>query len=416
MSERLKTLVLEADGGGWPYVAVDTILRGLLRSRVDVSVLPRQLRSNRWSRRLLGPRYMHLSYVLDWREALCAAPDLDVDVCNVNNLIDYRRRREALKGYPLIIVLHSATGDSMGLLQATAHWFQARRGKLVVFLGNEYDLMEEKLAFLRSTGADYVGSQLPVEAAGWVYEESRPTQILSLPHALNPRLYTPGPATGRRVDLGFCGDLYRQFIGDAERTTLITYFQQRGADLGLATEFRLNARLGRPEWAAFLRRCRGTVGAESGSYYLDRRGRMIREAKAYCRRHPRASIEEVVARFFRSSRLPYVSGKSISSRHFEPIGTKTCQLLLEGSYNGILHPGEHYIPVKKDLSNLEEAVGLLCDETMRTRIVDQAYEYVMDQHTYQHRVRRLIAVVGEDAGGGMGSGRSGWEDQERQPV
>ncbi len=96
MSERIKTLVLDADGAGWPYVAVDTVLRGLLRSPINVSILPHRFRSNRWGRRLLGPRYGHLSYVLDWREALCAAPELEVEVCNINNLLDYRRRRSSL--------------------------------------------------------------------------------------------------------------------------------------------------------------------------------------------------------------------------------------------------------------------------------------------------------------------------------
>jgi hypothetical protein len=390
MSERLKTLVLEADGGGWSYVAVDTVLRGLLRSRIDTAGLPPSLRSSKWWRRLLGPRYIHLSYALDWREALCAAPALEVEVCNVNNLVDYRRRREAIRRYPLLIVLHSATGDSMGLLQATAHWFDGRQGRMAVFLGNEYDLMEEKLAFLRSTGAEFVCSQLPLEAAHWAYGECGSTRVLSLPHALNPRLYTPGPAAARTVDIGFCGDVYHPFIGDSERTDLITYIQRHGADLGLRTEVRLNARIGRTEWAQFLGRCWGT-------YYLDRYGRMIQAAKAYCRRSTGATAEEVRARFFRTPAFPYVSGKTISSRHFEPIGAKTCQLLLEGHYNGILRPDEHYIPIRKDLSNVREAVQCFQDETQRTRIVERAYQYVMDQHTYAHRVQALVRAVGEDA-------------------
>jgi spore maturation protein CgeB len=311
--------------------------------------------------------------------------------------VDYRRRREAIRRYPVLIVLHSATGDSMGLLRATAHWFDGRRGRLAVFLGNEYDLMEDKLAFLRSTGAEIVCSQLPLEAAEWVYAECRPTRVLSLPHALNPRLYAPGPAAARAVDIGFCGDVYHPFIGDSERTDLITHIQQHGADLGLSTEIRLNARMGRTEWARFLGRCWGTVGAESGSYYLDRHGRMIQAAKAYCRRAPGATVEEIRARFFHAPALPYVSGKTISSRHFEPIGTKTCQLLLEGHYNGILRPGEHYIPVRKDLSDLREAIRRFQDEAERTRIVERAYAYVLDQHTYAHRVQALVRAIGEGA-------------------
>jgi hypothetical protein len=396
MSERIKTLVLDADGAGWSYVAVDTVLRGLLRSRIDVSILPHRFRSNRWGRRLLGPRYAHLSNVLDWREALCAAPELDVEVCNINNLLDYNHRREAIRHYPLVIILHSAAGDHLGLLKATAHWFAGRRGALVVFLGNEYDLMEEKLAFVRLVGADYLCSQLPLEAARWVYAECHSTQVLAMPHALNPQMYAPNPAIPRTVDIGFSGDVYFPFIGDTERTTLITFFQCHGGHLGLSTEFRLNARMRRSEWADFLRCSRGIIGAESGSYYLDRRGRMIAEAKAYWRRYPRASFEEIFERFFRAPRFPYVSGKAISSRHFEAIGTKTCQLLLEGHYNGILHPGEHYIPIRKDLSNVREAVRLFKDEAWRRRMVDRAYEYVMDEHTYQHRVRALVKVVSEE--------------------
>jgi Glycosyl transferases group 1 len=408
MRERLKTLVLDADGGGlWRYVGLDTVLRGILRSRADASVLPAPLRDTYWARELLGPRYGILSYALDWREALCAAPQLDVEVCNVNNLIEYRRRRASIRQLPLIVILHSAAGDRMGLLQRTAHWFEGRKGKLVVFLGNEYDRMDEKLAYLRSVGADYVCSQLPIASARWVYTECAPTRVLSMPHALNPGVYAPDPSAPRTIDIGFCGDVYPPFIGDTERTAIIACVQRQGPELGLKVDFRLNARMQRADWADFLRRCRGTVGAESGSYYLDRQGRLLLEAKAYCRRHPRAPFEEVFERFFRAPRLPFVSGKSISSRHFEPIGTKTCQLLLEGHYNGILEPGEHYIPIKTDLSNVQEALRLFRDDGVRDRIVERTYQYAMDQHTYQHRVQTLVRTVCEDgAAPAAGSDRS----------
>jgi hypothetical protein len=406
MSGRLRTLILDADGGGWSYVAADTLLRGLLKSGIDVSSLPRVVQSNRWRRRLLGPRYRHLSYVLDWREALSEAPELDVELCNINNLFEYRRRREAIRHYPLIIVLHSAAGDSMGLLQQTAHWFEGRRGRLVVFLGNEYDLMDRKVAFLRAAGADCVCSQLPIEAAEWIYADCRPARILSMPHALNPRLYSPGPAVARRVDIGFCGDVYHPFVGDIERNRLLRFFEEHGCELGLELDFRLNARMERTAWAAFLRQCAVTVGAESGTYYLDRRGGLIQAAKAYVARHPRASFEEIFDRFFRNPTVPYVSGKAISSRHFEPIGTKTCQLLLEGHYNGILRAGEHYIPIRKDLSNVREAVCASQDGGTRQAIVERTYEYVMDQHTYRHRVQQLLRVVSGGGGSALASANS----------
>ena len=85
-----------------------------------------------------------------------------------------------------------------------------------------------------------------------------------------------------------------------------------------------------------------------------------------------------------------MSGKAISSRHFEAVGTKTCQLLVEGRYNGILEAGVHYIPVRRDLDDIEDATRRLLDTAERTRIADAAYEHVRRGHTYSHRVDHLL--------------------------
>lgn len=396
MKERIKTLVIESNGvTRWEYTLVDTVLRGVLGLEVEVSTLPVPLRRYTLVRKILGQRYETLSYAIDWREALCAAPELDVEVCNINNLVDYWRRRGAIVSYPLIIILHSAAGDRMSPLLKTAHWFQQRSGKLVVFLGNEYDLMADKFAFLRSTGADYVCSQLPLETARWLYAECQPTQVLAMPHALNPKLYHPASEIERSLDVGFIGDTYPYFIGDTERDRLLRFFQAHCAELGLVCDIRTRprSRVPRSEWARFLNACKGIIGAESGSYYLDRTGQIVAQAKAYLRRHSNATFEEIFERFFQSPQLEYLSGKAISSRHFEPIGTKTCQILLEGDYNGILQPDAHYISVEKDLSNIYEVIQRFKDEDYRRAMVERTYEYVVSEHTYRHRVEALIKAV-----------------------
>src|SRR5207248_3169827 len=117
-------------------------------------------------------------------------------------------------------------------------------------------------------------------------------------------------------------------------------------------------------------------------------------AKAFEEKHPEASFEELHARFFASPTVDYVSGKALSSRHFEAIGTKTCQLLLEGHYNGILEPETHYIAVKKDLSDLDEAVERFRDASYREQIVERAFQHALGSHTYAHRVRTLLDAVG----------------------
>ena len=152
-------------------------------------------------------------------------------------------------------------------------------------------------------------------------------------------------------------------------------------------------RLPRQEWNLFLNGCRALIGAESGTYYLNERGRVLDEARRFNLSENRAAtFDEIYDKFYRG--LPRgVSGKCISSRHFEPIGTKTCQLLLEGNYNGILKPDEHYIAIKRDFTNIDDAIERFRDTGYRTRIADRAYDFVMAEHTYRHRVEKLLRVV-----------------------
>jgi hypothetical protein len=391
MSGRIRTLILDANGwGGWKAVASETILRGVLGlSHPDQ--LPGPLRRNAFVRHLLRDRYAGLSYAVDWRDAFLADPGLDADVCNIINLVDFYRARPKIRDYPLIIVLHSATGDNMAVLRRAAAWFQGRRGKLVVFVGNEYNLLEDKIGFIRETGAEYVGTQLPLASAQWLYAECRDATVLPMPHALNPALYRPHPEVPRTLDIGFVGADYPFYIGDRDRAAVIDYFQEHGTERGLATAIR-RVNMPRERWAEFLCSCRGVIGAEAGTRYLDRTGALIPEVEAYQRAHPSAPFAEIFERFFRE-RPVQASGKAISSRHFEPIGTLTCQLLLEGHYNGILAADEHYIALRPDLSNIDDALERFRDPAYRGAMTERARDHVLAEHTYARRVRQLVASV-----------------------
>ena len=108
---------------------------------------------------------------------------------------------------------------------------------------------------------------------------------------------------------------------------------------------------------------------------------------------PHLTEEDLYRKIFKMTTKDYRSGKSISSRHFEPIGTKTCQILLEGQYNNLLIPGKHYLSVKKDYSNIEEIIKKFQDEEQRRLIVDEAYNYVREHHTYDIRVKSLVNFI-----------------------
>jgi hypothetical protein len=390
---KTSVLYLDANGTGWRIVLVDTLLRGVFGYR-DGDPPPALLRGSRHVARLfvqLRAVHERLSYVADWRDAFLASPALQVEVCNINNLLQFGRCLLKLASYDLVVVSHAAAGDDMSLLGKAASAFDRRRGKLVVFLGNEYDLLDEKIAFIRRTGAEYVCSQLPIEAARYLYQDCG-AEILEMPHALNPDAYHTIPGTPRTTDVGFIGDIYWPFVGDRERTELVEWFERSATGRGLSVDIR-RERVSRGDWNRFLNGCKAVVGAESGTYYLNDRGKLLERARAYnLFENKSASFDDVFDRFYRGAARG-VSGKSISSRHFEPIGTKTCQILLEGHYNGILSAGQHYISVRKDLSDIDEALRRFRDEAFRAEIVERAYEHVMEHHTYAHRVQYLLSRV-----------------------
>lgn len=391
---KISALYLYANGVGSRIVAVDTVLRGLLGFK-DGDSPPRGLRRFRTVRTAfaeLRDLNERLSYMADWRDAFLRSPALEMELCNINNLVQYGRCLLKLRKYDLVVIAHSAAGDDMSVLLKSARAFDRRRGKLVMFIGNEYDILDDKIAFMRTTEAEFVCSQLPIEAARYLYAECPGARILEMPHALNPEKYRPIPGVHRTTDVGFIGDIYWPFVGDRERTDLIEWFERNGAARGLSVDIR-KQRVSREEWNVFLNGCKAIIGAESGTYYLNDRGRLLDRARAYNLNENRAaSFEEIFERFY--ARQPRgVSGKSISSRHFEPIGTRTCQILLEGDYNGLLKPNVHYIPVKKDLSDIDAVLERFRDDSLRARMVEETYEYALAHHTYAHRVERLLATL-----------------------
>lgn len=398
MKDRLRTLYLEANGVGSQVIIADTVLRGLL-GYCDGAVPPAPLRRYPWINALfaeLRDVYAQLSYAADWRDAFIASPDLAVERCNINNLLHFGRCLLGLRNYQLIVVAHSAAGDDISVLSRAASWFDRRRAPMVVFIGNEYDILDDKIAFIRSVEAEFICSQLPLEAARYLYQQCDKSRVVEMPHALNPNKYFPMPDVPRDFDVGFIGDIYWPFVGDRERTDLIEWFERHGAEHGLRCEIH-KQRVGREAWCRFLNGCNAVIGAESGTYYLNGRGKLLERARVYnLFENPGASFDQIFEMFYRGETRE-ISGKSISSRHFEPIGTKTCQILLDGYYNGILERDRHYIAVDNDLGNIGEAVERLRDTDYRTRMVEETYDYVRAEHTYAHRVAALSRIVAEHA-------------------
>jgi len=390
---------------------------------------------------VLTVRYgVRASYYEDWLDAFELSPLFAVAAFNLFGRAERRAAMRTIGDAELVVALHPCSADTLRFITPLREALKARRGRFLMLVGNEYNLpwvrLADKRGLLRETGADWVGTQLPLEAGRWLYGDTGAT-VLALPHAANESVFRRDmPDNQRRVDIGGRSFRYPVFIGDDERNRVYDLFASLGPAAGLTVDIANNARLERPSWAAFLNDCRGTIGTEAGTWYLeqdDRTALAIREflrarspaptiradgwlhaatrhlpygvkagLKALLARSPlqHEALEagdddfaEIQARFFANHpRCPAYS-KCISSRHFEAAATGTCQILVAGRYNDILQAGEHYIALDPDLANAREALERFRDPAERGRVADAADALVHDSHTYRHRLAALHAAV-----------------------
>ncbi|MBM3668330.1 MAG: hypothetical protein FJW90_12850, partial [Actinobacteria bacterium] len=138
------------------------------------------------------------------------------------------------------------------------------------------------------------------------------------------------------------------------------------------------------DWFRFLARCKYVIGAEGGATILDPKGELKLRAERFLADHPGASFAEIEAACF-----PGEDGKlalyAISPRHIEACATRTCQVLVEGEYSGVLRPGEHYIELRRDLSNIEQVLDLMQADELRAELTEAAYRDVVASGAYTYR-------------------------------
>ena len=146
-------------------------------------------------------------------------------------------------------------------------------------------------------------------------------------------------------------------------------------------------------WLEFLASARSVIGVESGSSVLDRRGEIRTAIERIVAVEPEITFEEV------AKRLPAgwdsYTFFALGPRHFEPVITRTAQLLVEGSYEGVLVPDRHYLSLKRDWSNVEEVLARSQDPKQLQELVDCSYEelYISGEYSYRRFAQQVADAI-----------------------
>jgi hypothetical protein len=143
-------------------------------------------------------------------------------------------------------------------------------------------------------------------------------------------------------------------------------------------------------WYDFLGQCRSTLGTESGSNVFDFDGAL--EARYRVMTTDKGgpiSYEE-----FQGYTDPHeneVPMGQISPRIFEAAATGTPMILFSGRYSGIINPGEHYIELKKDFSNID-ILDQIEDISALEALADRSYPHLVSGN---YDYSRFVETVDE---------------------
>lgn len=190
----------------------------------------------------------------------------------------------------------------------------------------------------------------------------------------------------RPIDIGYRARYHNPWIGSHGmlKSTIAEQFSNNSKDKDLKIDISMKEKdvfVG-DDWYKFLLHCKYTIGVEGGASILDRDGSIREKTELYIKDNPNASFSQIEKTCF-PNRDGELKLFALSPRHLEACATKTCQVLIEGYYNGVLESGKHYIELKKDFSNIKEVIDTIIKDDMRAKLTCNAYKDIVESGLYE---------------------------------
>ncbi|MCP4124419.1 MAG: hypothetical protein GY751_21970 [Bacteroidetes bacterium] len=278
-------------------------------------------------------------------------------------------------------------------------------GIKIVFLQDEYRFIDKTILNLNNIGADLVFSCVPEKSIEKVYPKSRignirvvntltgfPSDFLSI---LKPiRLHK------RRYHVSYRGRRYPDWHGSMglEKFEIAEKFLKHSRKFKLKTNisWKEKDRLYGANWTNLIQNSRAVLGVESGASVFDHSGKISGVVETQRALHGKKGIsyETLRDRYFKEieNRIDLAQ---ISPRIFEAICLRTMCILYEGHYSGILIPNVHYLPLKKDFSNIEDVCKKIKDDNYVSDIISNAYADIAlnEEYSFLSFVRSLDSEI-----------------------
>ncbi|MCC8417486.1 MAG: hypothetical protein LN588_03075 [Rickettsia endosymbiont of Bryobia graminum] len=279
-----------------------------------------------------------------------------------------------------------------------------------IFLQDEYNFVNKTVDLIAEIGFDIIFTCVPEESIEKVYPSSKLKEVERInvltgyvPQSLLS--YELTPLQERKFDVSYRGRKYPIWHGrlGLEKWQIADKFSDDAKRFNLKCNisYKEKDRLYGIEWVELLQNSIAVLGVESGasvfdftgsiSFQIDVYENLLKKDKSFFKRFLQNS-KSVFTQEYNRIRNKYfaeiednIQYAQISPRVFEAIALKTLCILYEGKYSGILIPWRHFVPLKKDHSNMKEIVEFIKDPGRVAEIITNAYKEIALDPKYSYK-------------------------------
>lgn len=308
---------------------------------------------------------------------------------------DLRSGQVDLTLFDVVIVHYSVRLPFGNICDVGIKKLRSFKGLKILFIQDEYDHTNRAKEVIRQAAFQIVFTVVPPNSIALIYP---PVEFPGVTFVNNLTGYVP--------DLPI--SLLNEYIPPSKRRCVIVYrgrhlpiryghLGQEKVQIGIETKSYCEAnqiehdiswteetRIYGDTWYQFISSSKAMLGSESGSNVFNWDGRLQERIDNHKKLNKGVSDTEIYNAVVAPLELTGVMNQ-ISPRVFEMVAMRTVMVLFEGSYSGLLIPNRHYIPLKKDFSNLDEVFSILDDDEKIDAMVSDTFEDIIRSEKYSYR-------------------------------
>ncbi|HAP39070.1 MAG TPA: hypothetical protein DCQ94_04840 [Nitrospira sp.] len=318
------------------------------------------------------------------------------DVRTINTELGFPDGLEEFEFQVLVLSFTLFAWKPFFISQEFREYIQKSRAYKVAFFQDEYRFWPERSEFINGCNIDCVYTNIEPPYFDETYRRftSAKKVVHYIPGYVSTRQIENGlrssrPDSEREIDIGYRGRPTYHYMGKGarEKNVIATKFAEFAAGSGLVLDIEAaeERRIYGGDWLRFLGNCRGVLGVEAGVSIFDLNDEMRPRYEKIMAERPDISFDEISRLLLDEYEDKGVYNRMISPRVFEAASVRACQILFEGRYTGILVPDVHYIPLKKDFSNIDDVIRKFRDPGIRKTLSDNAFRDLIESGKYSYK-------------------------------